>query len=94
MSASAFTLILLLRTGESRARVLAMVSPARRAAVESELESLARLSPGQIRDRLDALRREQVEGQRERARERARARVNRPLDHASPRLVSWLGRLF
>jgi predicted transcriptional regulator len=90
MSVSAFTCILLLRKREDSARILEMLPAGRRTVVETELKSIMNLSPAEIHEQLNKLRKEQLHVQSERAQER----VSRPLDRASPRLIAWLGRPF
>ena len=87
---SRFTCILLLRKKEDSGRVLEMLPQGRRTVVETELKSMANLSPAEIHDQLNNLRKEQLHAQRE----RAQKRLSRPLDHAVPHLIEWLGRPF
>jgi hypothetical protein len=90
MDASAFSHILLLRKGPSRANLLSILPEKKREAVETELMRMSDLSPEQIRESLKALRQTQAQRQRE----IAEGRIGRSLGHASPRLVAWLGQPF
>jgi hypothetical protein len=90
MNASAFAGILLLHKAATRAGILSVLSREKRDAVEAELTRMADLSPDEIRESLKALR----EAQAQRQREIAEERISQSLEHASPRLIAWLGRPF
>jgi hypothetical protein len=90
MDASVFAHVLLLHKADSRAEILALLPAKSRDAVEVELARIADCSSEQVRGGLRALR----EAQAARGRTRAEEKLGFSLQHASPRLITWLARPF
>jgi hypothetical protein len=90
MSAAAFAYVLVLRGGEAKDKLMALLSQDRHADVQAVLEKIKDLSTEQIREQLTHLREEQLNRQRESAKER----IGLQADHVSPKLCEWLTRPF
>jgi hypothetical protein len=90
MSAAAFAYVLVLRGGEAKDELMALLSQDRHADVQAVLEKIKDLSTEQIREQLTHLREEQLNRQRESAKER----IGLQADHVSPKLCEWLTRPF
>ena len=90
MSATAFAYLLVLRGGEAKDELMALLSQDRHADVQAVLEKIKGLSAEQIREQLTHLRDEQLSRQRESAKEH----LGLQADHVSPKLCEWLTRPF
>jgi hypothetical protein len=90
MSAAAFAYVLVLRGGDTKDKLMALLSQDRRAEVLGVLEKIEVLSKDQVREQLKSLRDEQLNRQRESAKEHLGFQV----DHVSPKLYEWLTRPF
>jgi hypothetical protein len=90
MSAAAFAYALVLRGGEAKDELMALLSRDRHADVQAVLEKIKDLSAEQIREQLTYLREEQLNRQRESAKER----IGLQADNVSPKLCEWLTRPF
>ena len=90
MDAPVFAHALLLHKADSRADILALLPAKNRDAVEVELARIGDFSSEQVREGLRALR----EGQAASRRKKAEEKLGFSLNHASPRLITWLTRPF
>jgi hypothetical protein len=90
MSAAAFAYVLVLRGGEAKDELMALLAQDRLADVQAVLEKIKDLSAEQIREQLTHLRDEQLNRQRESAKER----IGLQADHVLPKLCEWLTRPF
>jgi hypothetical protein len=90
MSAAAFAYVLVLRGGEAKNQLMALLSQDRRAEVQAVLEKVTELTPEQLRTQLKNLRNDHLD----RERVSAKSRTGLQADHVSPKLYAWLTRPF
>jgi hypothetical protein len=90
MSATAFAYALLLRGGETKDQLIALLSQDRRAEVQAVLEKAKELPPEEIRIQLKNLRDEHLN----RERVSAKKRIGLQAAQVSPKLYAWLSRAF
>jgi hypothetical protein len=90
MSSAAFACIMILRKEADRESLLNLLSQDRRTEVEAVLEKVKDLPQDQVRAKLETLRSEQLNQQREEAKIRIGDRIN----HVTPKLFAWLARPF
>lgn len=90
MSAAAFACVLVLRGGEAKDDLMALLSQDRHADVQAALEKIKDLSAAEVRKQLMRLRDEQLNRQQE----GAKGRIGLQADRVSPKLCEWLTRPF
>jgi hypothetical protein len=90
MSAAAFAYVLVLRGGDAKNQLMALLSQDRRAEVQTVLERVTELTPEQLRTQLKNLRDDHIN----RVRVNAKGRVGLQADHVSPKLYAWLTQPF